>query len=150
MAKKFRWTILLLVAFILTVSGCSSSDENGNKTATTGLDKDEISNEAFKDKFPLQYESYMKNFEMEDTKYGGSVKRSKFDPDKEPLLPILLLTATVSPLNTMNRGHTRFGRRPRDRPYYGRVCRLLLYVQINGRSADAGRNGRRLLGRQFQ
>lgn len=106
MAKKFRWTILLLVAFILTVSGCSSSDENGNKTATTGLDKDEISNEAFKDKFPLQYESYMKNFEMEDTKYGGSVKRSKFDPDKEPLLPILFNGYGFALEYNEDRGHT--------------------------------------------
>lgn len=91
MARNFQWVSLLLAAIVLIVSGCSSSDSEkaSADTATTGLDKNEISNEAFKDIFPLQYESYMKNEEMEDTTYSGSVKRSKFDHDKEPYLPIL-------------------------------------------------------------
>lgn len=91
MARKFQWAYLLLVAVILIISGCSSSDtDNASADAKTGLSKDEISNEAFKDLFPLQYDSYMKNSEdTEDTKYSGSIKRSKFEHDKEPYLPIL-------------------------------------------------------------
>lgn len=92
MARKFQWAYLLLVAVMLIISGCSSTsgDEASASDAKTGLSADEISNEAFKDLFPLQYDSYMKNGEdTEDTKYSGSVKRSKFDHDKEPYLPIL-------------------------------------------------------------
>ena len=96
--NKFRYgAYLLLLVFVLIITGCSNSSEDaGEKTAsakeatgTTGLSKDEISNEAFKELFPLQYNSYKKNEKMEDTKYNGSVKRSKYDPDKEPLLPVL-------------------------------------------------------------
>lgn len=91
MARKLQWAYLLLVAVILIISGCSSSDaDNASADAKTGLSKDEISNEAFKDLFPLQYDSYMKNAEdTKDTKYSGSVKRAKYDHDKEPYLPIL-------------------------------------------------------------
>ena len=92
MARKYSWAFLLLAAVMLIISGCSSSDSaqtaaNGGKT---GLSKDEISSEAFKDLFPLQYDSYQKTLQdTEDTKYSGSVKRAKYDADKEPYLPIL-------------------------------------------------------------
>ena len=92
--KRFRYgAYLLLLTFVLIITGCSSDGESKKANAsdskeTTGLSADEISNEAFKDLFPLQYNSYMKNEKMEDTTYGGSVKRSKYDPDKEPLLPV--------------------------------------------------------------
>jgi nitrite reductase (cytochrome c-552) len=94
--NRFRiGAYLLLLAFVLIITGCSS-ENTSEKTAgakekqeTTGLSEDEISNEAFKDLYPLQYNSYMKNEKMEETKYNGSVKRSKYDPDKEPLLPVL-------------------------------------------------------------
>lgn len=91
MARKYQWAFLLLVAVIFMMTGCSSQDsEKASSAAKTGLSKDEISNEAFKDLFPLQYDSYMKNAEdTEDTKYSGSVKRPKFDHDKEPYLPVL-------------------------------------------------------------
>lgn len=103
MAKKFSLAVLMFAAVILVIAGCSSSaDETAQ---TTGLDADEISNEAFKDLFPLQYESYMKNEEMEDTKYGGSVKRSKYDPDKEPLLPILFNGYGFATEYNEDRGH---------------------------------------------
>jgi nitrite reductase (cytochrome c-552) len=46
-------------------------------------------NEYFKNKFPLQYNSYMQTeFEVK-TKHNGSVKETKFSKDKEPYLPIL-------------------------------------------------------------
>ncbi|MDF1506799.1 ammonia-forming cytochrome c nitrite reductase subunit c552 [Robertmurraya sp. DFI.2.37] len=106
MARKIHWAYLLLVAIILLVSGCSSSDKTeASADAKTGLSKDEISNEAFKDLFPLQYDSYMKNEEMEDTKYSGSVKRSKYDQDKEPLLPILFNGYGFATEYNEDRGH---------------------------------------------
>ncbi|MGA8942811.1 MAG: ammonia-forming cytochrome c nitrite reductase subunit c552 [Thermoactinomyces sp.] len=104
MARYFRWAIFFLVVFSLAVTGCSGSDE-GEKTQTTGLAKDEIRNEAFKELFPLQYESYLKNREMEDTTYSGSVKRSKFDKDKEPLLPILFNGYSFATEYNEDRGH---------------------------------------------
>ncbi len=104
MARKSYWALLLLVAVILTITGCSGSDED-QSAATTGLDKNEISNEAFEELFPLQYDSYLKNQEMEDTKYSGSVKRSKFDEDKEPLLPVLFNGYGFATEYNEDRGH---------------------------------------------
>lgn len=104
MARKSYWALLLLVAVILTITGCSGSDED-QSAATTGLDKNEISNEAFEELFPLQYDSYLKNKEMEDTKYSGSVKRSKFDEDKEPLLPVLFNGYGFATEYNEDRGH---------------------------------------------
>lgn len=102
MASNLRWAIFFLVVISLTLTGCSDESE---KSATTGLAKDEIRNEAFKDLFPLQYESYLKNKEMEDTTYSGSVKRSKFDKDKEPLLPVLFNGYAFATEYNEDRGH---------------------------------------------
>lgn len=106
MARNFKWASLLLVAVILVLSGCGT-DENDTAAseAKTGLSPDEISNEAFKDLFPLQYDSYKKNEEMEDTTYSGSVKRSKFDHDKEPYLPILFNGYGFATEYNEDRGH---------------------------------------------
>ncbi len=105
---KFAGFLLLLV-LILIVTGCSNDSSKKTSTAagskTTGLSADEIRNEAFKDLFPLQYNSYKKNEKMEDTKYGGSVKRSKYDPDKEPLLPILFNGYGFATEYNEDRGH---------------------------------------------
>ncbi|WHY76522.1 ammonia-forming cytochrome c nitrite reductase subunit c552 [Neobacillus sp. WH10] len=108
---RFRYgAYLLLLALVLIITGCGN--DSGDKTAsatgkkTTGLSADEISNEAFKDKFPLQYNSYKKNDKMEETKYNGSVKRSKFDADKEPLLPILFNGYGFAIEYNEDRGHT--------------------------------------------
>ncbi|MFJ7729519.1 ammonia-forming cytochrome c nitrite reductase subunit c552 [Neobacillus sp. NPDC097160] len=107
---RFRYgAYLLLLAFVLIITGCGN--DSGDKTAsaagkkTTGLSADEISNEAFKDLFPLQYNSYKKNEKMEDTKYNGSVKRSKYDADKEPLLPILFNGYGFATEYNEDRGH---------------------------------------------
>jgi nitrite reductase (cytochrome c-552) len=110
--KRFRYgAYLLLLTFVLIITGCSNDGESKKANAadskeTTGLSADEISNEAFKDLFPLQYNSYMKNEKMEDTKYGGSVKRSKYDPDKEPLLPVLFNGYGFATEYNEDRGHT--------------------------------------------
>lgn len=101
-----KWIMLLFVTSLMVVTGCSNSEkDNASEKLTTGLSPDEISNEAFKDLFPLQYESYQKNAEMEDTKYSGSVKRSKFDQDKEPYLPILFNGYGFATEYNEDRGH---------------------------------------------
>jgi nitrite reductase (cytochrome c-552) len=106
MARNFKWAALLLVAVMLVLSGCGSDEKDTAATeAKTGLSADEISNEAFKDLFPLQYDSYQKNAEMEDTTYSGSVKRSKFDHDKEPYLPILFNGYGFATEYNEDRGH---------------------------------------------
>lgn len=106
MARNFKWAALLLVAVMLVLSGCGSDEKDTAATeAKTGLSADEISNEAFKDLFPLQYDSYQKNAEMEDTKYSGSVKRSKYDHDKEPYLPILFNGYGFATEYNEDRGH---------------------------------------------
>ncbi|WP_066386187.1 ammonia-forming cytochrome c nitrite reductase subunit c552 [Neobacillus mesonae] len=109
MARIKFGVYLLLLALVLAVSGCSNQTSKKTASATggktTGLSADEISNEAFKDLFPLQYNSYLKNKKMEDTKYGGSVKRSKYDPDKEPLLPILFNGYGFATEYNEDRGH---------------------------------------------
>lgn len=106
---RFRYgAYLLLLAFVLIITGCSNTSDKTASAAgkkTTGLSENEISNEAFKKLFPLQYDSYQKNLKMEDTKYGGSVKRSKFDPDKEPLLPILFNGYGFATEYNEDRGH---------------------------------------------
>lgn len=106
--SKFRiGAYMMLLALILIITGCSSSSEQAAaaKQKTTGLSKDEISNEAFKDMFPLQYNSYKKNEKMSDTKYSGSVKRSKYDADKEPYLPILFNGYGFATEYNEDRGH---------------------------------------------
>lgn len=93
---------------MVIISGCSGAESNQNASGElkTGLSKDEINNEAFKDLFPLQYDSYLKNAEdTEDTKYSGSVKRSKYDPDKEPYLPILFNGYGFATEYNEDRGH---------------------------------------------
>ncbi|MGG3466423.1 ammonia-forming cytochrome c nitrite reductase subunit c552 [Neobacillus pocheonensis] len=101
---------LLLLALVLIITGCGH--DSSEKTAaaagqkTTGLSDDEISNEAFKKLFPLQYNSYKKNEKMEDTTYGGSLKVSKYGADKEPLLPILFNGYGFATEYNEERGHT--------------------------------------------
>lgn len=108
---RFRYgAYLFLLALVLMITGCSSDSSEKTVSAagkkTTGLTADEISNEAFKDLFPLQYNSYKKNEKMEDTTYGGSVKHSKYEEDKEPLLPILFNGYGFATEYNEERGHT--------------------------------------------
>jgi nitrite reductase (cytochrome c-552) len=46
-------------------------------------------NSYFKNKFPLQYNTYMQTELEAKTKFNGSVKETKFSVNKEPYLPIL-------------------------------------------------------------
>ncbi|HJA41155.1 MAG TPA: ammonia-forming cytochrome c nitrite reductase subunit c552 [Firmicutes bacterium] len=95
------------VVLALALSGCFNDETaSENKVASTGLPADTINNEAFKDLYPLQYESYYAAANDEsDTKYGGSVRRSKFMDDKEPLLPILWQGYAFSLDYAEDRGH---------------------------------------------
>lgn len=105
-SKKLHWIYFTLVAVIMLIAGCSGAEvtEKAEKIKT-GLSKDEISNEAFKDLFPLQYKSFYKTEKMEDTKYAGSINRSKYDHDKEPYLPILFNGYGFATQYTEDRGH---------------------------------------------
>ncbi|MCL2525862.1 MAG: ammonia-forming cytochrome c nitrite reductase subunit c552 [Coriobacteriia bacterium] len=67
----------------------------------TGLSTDTINNEAFKEKFPKQYESYMQNGPA-----GGDQEHpSKFVDDNQPLLPALWFSNAFSKDYNERRGH---------------------------------------------
>lgn len=102
---KLLFTTLVLIIIAFSLSACNE-EKKDEKKLTTGLKATEIHNEAFKNLFPLQYASYMKNMEMKDTTYGGSVPRSKFSDDKEPLLPILFNGYPFATDYNEDRGHT--------------------------------------------
>lgn len=112
MNKKTK-TWLFIAGFVLILSAVifSAGNEGSNQQAnaanenTTGLSPKTINNEAFKDLFPLHYESYQRNAEMSDTKYGGSIPTSKFDHSKEPLLPILFNGYGFAKEYNEDRGH---------------------------------------------
>lgn len=104
---KFRFgAYLMMLIVIMVISGCSSNTSATESNKTTGLSENETSNEAFKKEFPLQYNSYLENKKMADTKHGGSENRSKFDSDKEPLLPILFNGYGFATDYNEDRGHT--------------------------------------------
>lgn len=94
---------LLLIAMFLFIGAlvaCSSSADSVSKgeEIDTGLSPDTIVNTAFKDKFPLEYESYLKNMESDEAE-------SKFIED-EPYIPILFLNYGFSVEHNHTRGHT--------------------------------------------
>lgn len=107
------WKRVLMLAvvamFAMAIMAACGAKEANNGSASepidTGLAADTISNEAFKDLFPLQYESFTATKDMSDTKYGGSVPTSKFDESKEPLLPILFNGYGFATEYNEDRGH---------------------------------------------
>lgn len=108
MNRKLKSLLLTSAAVMaLGLTGCFSDETaKENKITDTGLPADTINNDAFKDLFPLQYNSYYAAAEdSSDTKYGGSVRRSKFEDDKEPLLPILWQGYAFSLDYAEDRGH---------------------------------------------
>lgn len=108
MNRKLK-SLLITSAAILAfgLAGCFTDETaQENKTTDTGLAADTINNDAFKELYPLQYNSYYAAADdTADTKYGGSVRRSKFDDDKEPLLPILWQGYAFSLDYQEDRGH---------------------------------------------
>ena len=88
MGNLSKKPLLLLIAtflVMLALVGCASSKAETPKVGSydTGLDPKEWNNFAFKDKFPLHWESWMKNMENEKDPIP------KNDPSVEPFLPIL-------------------------------------------------------------
>lgn len=87
--------VTLLIGFIV---GCSDNNEAAEEAINTGLSPDEILNTAFKDNFPLQFESYLKNMESD-------VEESKLVPGIEPMLPILFNNYGFATEYNVTRGH---------------------------------------------
>ncbi len=107
---------ILLVCFTL-LGGCSDVEtELKTPTFDSGLSKDEMKNSAFKEPFPAQYASYMKNDEHTVmTEYKGSVhyrKNDDFSPlpkgfkHAQPYLKNLWLGYPFSYEYNEARGHT--------------------------------------------
>ena len=95
---------ILLAAFslllMLVLAACNSSQAEESEPMDTGLDPNEFLNTAFKDKFPLQWESYMRNMVNENEVI------SKSDPSIEPYLPALWSGYGFSIEYNLTRGHT--------------------------------------------
>ncbi|MCL2525863.1 MAG: ammonia-forming cytochrome c nitrite reductase subunit c552 [Coriobacteriia bacterium] len=93
--------LLLLAVSTGSLLGCSDNTPAAMMGKSTGLPADTISNEAFKDKFPLQYESYMLNGQG----FPELSELSKFELDREPLFPILFYKSAFSYDYNKSRGH---------------------------------------------
>ena len=82
--RSNRYLLILMVIFSIGLAACSGEEESqAGTTDTTSIPPDEIVNTAFKDEFPLHYESYLKNAEKSDP------PESKFVEEIEPNLPML-------------------------------------------------------------
>ncbi len=103
---KKTFMLLMALALMIIIAGCGTKVTDESSATKTDLAKTEIKSEAFKDLFPLQYNSYQKTLQ-EDTisKYGGSKKISKFDHTKEPYLPILFNGYGFATDYNEDRGH---------------------------------------------
>src|SRR5690625_2907750 len=97
--KKKHLLLLVVTLFIGFIVGCSDSSDAQEETIDTGLSPDEILNTAFKDEFPLHYESYVKNMESDE-------EQSKLVPGIEPNLPILFNGYGFATEYNKTRGHT--------------------------------------------
>lgn len=103
MGRTTRKSLLLMVTsflLMLALVGCASSQAQEKEPINTGLDPAEWDSYAFKDKFPLHWESFKKN--MVDEK---EVK-PKNDPSIEPYLPILWNGFGFAVEYNLTRGHT--------------------------------------------
>ncbi|RXJ01118.1 ammonia-forming cytochrome c nitrite reductase subunit c552 [Anaerobacillus alkaliphilus] len=98
--KKPILLVLMSLLLMLALVGCASSQAKEKEPMNTGLDPKEWNSYAFKDKFPLHWESFMKN--MVDEK---EVK-PKNDPSIEPYLPILWNGFGFAVEYNLTRGHT--------------------------------------------
>lgn len=94
--------LLMVLSFLLMLAlvGCASSQAKEKEPMNTGLDPAEWNSYAFKEKFPLHWESFKKN--MVDEK---EVK-PKNDPSIEPFLPILWNGFGFAVEYNLTRGHT--------------------------------------------
>lgn len=80
--KLFIFLLLVSIAIAIAAVGCGTNSIPATITPVfnTNLAADETDNEAFKSKFPLQYQSYLNNNDdTQMTEYGGSVPHDKHD-----------------------------------------------------------------------
>lgn len=89
---------LLLISVLAACSSTTGAQEKDGKV-NTGLDPDTIVNTAFKDLYPLEYDTYVKNMESDEV-------ATKFTEDIEPYLPILFHNYGFSGEYNKTRGHT--------------------------------------------
>lgn len=110
--SKQKLTFLaMLVLIMLIAAGCSSASEGATSKDNkydTGLPANTITNEDFKDLFPLHYESYRMNDTggSEHSFFAGSDDYSKIRGDYEPALPILFSGYGFAKEYNEERGHT--------------------------------------------
>nr|WP_245746147.1 ammonia-forming cytochrome c nitrite reductase subunit c552 [Evansella caseinilytica] len=97
--QSFLLTALLFI-LMLALIGCAGTEAGGSESIDTGLAEDEWNNLAFKDKFPLHWESYMKNMVNEKEII------QKNDPSIEPYLPIVWNGFGFAVEYNLTRGHT--------------------------------------------
>ncbi|SDZ67206.1 nitrite reductase (cytochrome c-552) [Evansella caseinilytica] len=97
-----QWLLLAVVLLAVTViAACADKEAQGSQgEQTTNLSPDEILNTAFKEEFPLQYESYLKNMTPENE------NTSKFEVGIEPNLPMLFHNYGFMLEYNKTRGHT--------------------------------------------
>lgn len=108
--RSKRMLLLAATAILLMIiaAGCSSSSQTASTQIDTGLPANTISNEDFKDLFPLHYESYKMNDTLgsDHSFFGGSDDFSKIRGDEEPALPILFSGYGFAKEYNEDRGHT--------------------------------------------
>lgn len=79
----FLWPLTVLILFTTIIwftGGCTEIPAPETPDYKTDLSEDEVSNNAFSEKFPLHYESYLKNADdTRMTEYAGSVPHDKHD-----------------------------------------------------------------------
>lgn len=97
--KKIMLLLFVLVLFILPA--CLSPEELtvDDPVPLTDLSPDEYLNTAFRDAFPIHYDSYLRNMG------NGRPPVSKFIPEYEPYLPILFAGFPFEQEYNTTRGH---------------------------------------------
>lgn len=107
-SKRMLLLAVMATILIIIAAGCSSASQETSKDINTGLAANTISNEAFKDIFPLHYESYRMNDTggSDHSFFGGSDDYSKIRGDIEPALPILFSGYGFAKEYNEERGHT--------------------------------------------
>lgn len=139
MPKKSTLVLLAAVAVLGFAAGCREVAEAPSMPVyKTGLKKEETKNSAFKEQFPAQYASYLKNSENEKdglTEFGLSVPYMKNDnvnplpegyKNAQPYLKNLWLGYPFSFEYRKARGHTNA------------IADILHIDRINNYSEDAG------------
>ncbi|MCD8511578.1 MAG: ammonia-forming cytochrome c nitrite reductase subunit c552 [Bacillus sp. (in: Bacteria)] len=97
--KKSLLVTMLSFLLMLVLIGCNSSEAQ-EEQMDTGLDPKEWNNLAFKDLFPLHWESYLDNLENQNEVLP------KNDPSIEPMLPIVWNGFGFAVEYNLTRGHT--------------------------------------------